>query len=102
MARPSVMKRAIVRILPGVVVLLIVGSLPTLAQRTAATVEGQVIDSAGSVIPGADITAVNTNSNVVTDNRIRENGGDGILLDTSNSNVLTHNVIKNGVNGILL
>ncbi|MCZ6767832.1 MAG: carboxypeptidase-like regulatory domain-containing protein, partial [Acidobacteria bacterium] len=59
MARPSVMKRAIVRILPGVVVLLIVGSLPTLAQRTTALLEGQVIDSAGAVIPGADITAVN-------------------------------------------
>ncbi len=62
MARQLVMKKAIVRILLRVAVLLIVGSLPAQAQRITATLEGQVSGSTGAVISGADITAVNTHT----------------------------------------
>ena len=43
---------------------LLFSSLPALAQRDAATLEGRVLDQAGAIVPNANVTAVNVETNI--------------------------------------
>ncbi|MFQ5776410.1 MAG: carboxypeptidase regulatory-like domain-containing protein [Terriglobia bacterium] len=54
--------------------LLVAGSLPGQAQTITATLEGQVVDASGAVVPGATITAINTGTGLSRSARSSEVG----------------------------
>src|SRR5258707_10670419 len=80
-ARPTADSREIVRVVMNRTLALLVpiiacwmATIPVIAQTTVGSISGTVTDASGAVVPGAQVTALNTQTG---EQRASVTGGDG-------------------------